>query len=224
MKPSAGPAVVLVHGLWMPGFELGLMARTLAGRGYTPVLFRYPSVTRAPSDNAVRLAARVRALAQPTVHFVAHSLGGIVVRLMYAELGAAAPPGRVVTLGTPHVGSRTAHALRARLWGRWALGRSFHGGLSGALPPWPAERELGSIAGTLGLGVGRLLVRFGEANDGVVAVSETRLPGLCDHLCVPTSHSGLLVDPRVLRATAAFLECGSFVAPQSRLGRSGSRC
>jgi hypothetical protein len=96
-------------------------------------------------------------------------------------------------------------------WGRWLMGRAVAGEL---LAPrarrWEAGRALGIIAGTAGVGLGRLLLSFGEANDGTITVAETRIEGASEHLCLPVTHSSMLLSARVARATADFLEYGTF--------------
>jgi hypothetical protein len=77
--------------------------------------------------------------------------------------------------------------------------------------PLTESREVGIIAGTLGLGFGRLVATFDEDNDGTVAVSETRLPGARDHLTLPVTHMGLVWSPRVAVQIAAFLQRGAFL-------------
>jgi hypothetical protein len=75
---------------------------------------------------------------------------------------------------------------------------------------WSQPRALGIVAGTQPLGLGQLLARFREANDGTVAVSETRMPGATDHISLPVSHLGMLVSARVAHATGRFLTYGHF--------------
>jgi hypothetical protein len=75
---------------------------------------------------------------------------------------------------------------------------------------WDVDRPLGVIAGTAGAGLGRLLLSFGEANDGTVTVAETRIDGASGQLCLPVTHSSMLFSGRVARATADFLEHGTF--------------
>ena len=75
---------------------------------------------------------------------------------------------------------------------------------------WQGKRPLAIIAGNRPFGVGRILRVFGEPNDGVVAVAETRLPGADAHRVLPVSHSGMLLSPRVARMTEQFLDHGRF--------------
>ena len=57
---------------------------------------------------------------------------------------------------------------------------------------WRCARELGVIAGTRPLGLGRFFARFDEDCDGTIAVSETKLPGHTAHVTLPVSHMGML--------------------------------
>src|ERR1700741_926687 len=102
------------------------------------------------------LAARLRAIGGK-VHVVAHSLGGLIA---CAAFGAYEdlPAGRVVLMGSPVRGSRAARAL-AELW----LGRAMLGPLALAELArerdfaWSKPREIGVIAGSRSVGLGRAL-------------------------------------------------------------------
>ena len=204
-------AVVYVHGLWMPGHESALLRRRLAAeRGCRLNVFRYDSVHEGMAQIAARLHALLVPIEAPQVHLLGHSLGGLVI-LRCLERYPMAQSGRVVFMGTPSAGSRAARRLGLWAWGRRALGRPVAEELLVERSRrWDVGRELGIIAGTLPLGLARLLVTFGEANDGVVAVSETRLEGAADWMSVPVNHAGLVLSARVARETGSFLEHGRF--------------
>ena len=74
-----------------------------------------------------------------------------------------------------------------------------------------ASREIGVIAGTIPVGVGQLLTSFDGDNDGTVAVAETQLPGIKDHICLAVNHKGLVVSNNVIDQAAAFLRRGEFL-------------
>jgi hypothetical protein len=75
---------------------------------------------------------------------------------------------------------------------------------------WACGRELGLIAGTRAVGIGRFFAGFSEPNDGTVAVRETRLEGATDHLLLPVSHMGMLLSARVADECGRFLRDGRF--------------
>ncbi|HKJ77440.1 MAG TPA: alpha/beta fold hydrolase [Gammaproteobacteria bacterium] len=201
--------MVLVHGLWMTGLEMGLLRRRLGRCGLTPYRFRYPSLGDTVAGNAARLDAFVKTLREPQVHLVGHSLGGLVIRRLFQDFPEQ-PPGRVVTLGTPHTGSHVARRLQRGPFGAFLVGRAAEDGLLDGLAPWPGDHELGVVAGRLALGVGWLIPGLPRPNDGTVAVAETRLAGMTDHIAVPASHMGLLVSRRAARQTCHFLRHGRF--------------
>jgi pimeloyl-ACP methyl ester carboxylesterase len=200
-----------VHGLWLPGEESLVLKHHLAQQfGLELNWFRYFGASESMRDITARLDAFVRALAVPEVHFVGHSLGGLVLyRLL--EHFPAQPPGRVVFLGVPCVASRAAQ--RAGLLGPVAqlMGPTVAQEL---LQPqerrWTYPRELGVVAGNQPVGLGQFFAHFDEENDGTVAVSETRLAGATDHVVLPVSHLGMLVSERVALETGRFLTQGRF--------------
>jgi pimeloyl-ACP methyl ester carboxylesterase len=203
--------VVFVHGLWMTGRESLILRRRLEREfGYRVHSFRYRSVSMPMMDVTARLAEFVREVEGPVLHFVGHSLGGLVIYRFLERYGEQRP-GRVVFLGTPSMGSRAAAQL-ARL----RLGAAFVGRCGGEewLTPcqrrWSAPRDLGIIAGTRAMGLGQFVARFHEESDGTVAVSETLLPGAADHITLPVGHLGMLLSARVARETGYFLEHGHF--------------
>jgi pimeloyl-ACP methyl ester carboxylesterase len=201
------PAVVFVHGLWMNGWDLLLLARRVKRCGFRVYRFRYASILHGPRDNAFLLNRFVETIPEDTVHFVGHSLGGLLIRRLFLDYPRQRP-GRVVTLGTPHGSSRTAMRLFGTRWGRWTLGRSLPA-LTTPLPPWDARRELGSIAGSRPVGVGRLIGSLPEPNDGTIAVEETRVPG-CPHIVLPVFHMGMAFSPDSAREVCLFLRDGRF--------------
>lgn len=207
---GAEELVVLVHGLWCNRRLLQPLAGRLRRCGFRVACFDYPSVRRSPQQNAADLARWLQDRPEPVVHYVAHSLGGFVVGHLFADF-APQPPGRVVLLGTPLAGSRSAARLARLPGGRKLLGASIRHGLLGDTPPWPAQRQVGMVAGTVGVGLGLLLGGLGESGDGAVAVRETYGRGLTDHVQVRTSHTGLLFSPTAARQACAFLRQGRFL-------------
>ena len=145
------------------------------------------------------------------MHFVGHSLGGLVIHRFLERFPEPRRPGRAVFLGTPCVASRAAERA-----GRFApvahlMGQSVAEELLQRRERrWTHARELGIVAGSQPIGVGQLLAAFDEENDGTVAVSETRMPGAADHIVLPVSHLGMLVSARVARETGTFLTQGRF--------------
>ena len=203
--------VVYVHGLWMPGEESLVLAHRLSQEfGLTLEPFRYSAAFSSIRTTTERLAGFVEELQASEVHFVGHSLGGLIIH-RFLERFAPGSPGRVVFLGTPCVASRAAlNASRfapvAHLMGQSVAEEL----LRHHERRWTQAQELGIVAGTQPLGVGQFLAQFDEPNDGTVAVSETRMPGATDHIELPVSHLGMLMSARVAHETGLFLTHGRF--------------
>jgi pimeloyl-ACP methyl ester carboxylesterase len=203
--------VVYVHGLWLTGGEsLVLRRRLQKDFGYRVHVFRYPTVSATMGVVTARLATFVRELDATTVHFVGHSLGGLVI-YRFLERYPDQPPGRVVFLGTPAVASEVAVRVTKMRWTVPLVGRCTAEEL---LTPqerrWNVTRDLGIIAGTRPVGFGQFVAGFDEPCDGTVAVSETRLPGATDHIALPVSHMGMLLSARVALEVGNFLNNGRF--------------
>lgn len=204
-----GPRVLLVHGLWYGRPSLWPLAQRLRAYGLVPSLFGYSTVLTAPADSADALAGQARALAADTLHFVGHSLGGLLILRMLERHGAELPPGRVVLLGSPLTGSVVARRIAAVPGLSRALGRSVEL-LDRGVSRLPADRDVGAVAGTLPLGLGRWFAPLMPPHDGTVSVAETRIDGLADHLELPVSHTGMVLSAAVAAAAARFLTAGAF--------------
>lgn len=202
--------VVLVHGLWVHGLAMTLMRRRIARCGYRVLAYSYPSVRLTLTENAQRLARFCGDTALARLHFVGHSLGGLIV-LRMLQLAGATPPGRVILAGTPFTGSHAARCLGRLPGGRAAMGRSMAEWLGAGSGEAGGGREVGVIAGSLPLGLGCIVAPdLPGPSDGVVSVEETRMLGMRDHIVLRVSHSGMLVSSAVARQICAFLRDGAF--------------
>jgi pimeloyl-ACP methyl ester carboxylesterase len=202
--------VVLVHGLWVHGVLMDLMRRRIARRGFHAVSYSYPSMRLTGAENVARLLEYCRRLAAPRVHLVGHSMGGLIV--LHAVASASGfTLGRAVLTGTPVTGSHAARRLARLPGGRTALGRSMREWMEGAPLPASSRRDVGAIAGSKALGLGRMVAPDLERPcDGVVSVAETRFPAMRDHIVLSVSHTGMLFSRAVARQICAFLRDGAF--------------
>lgn len=207
---AAQDTVVLVHGLWVHGLAMEFLRRRIGRGGYHAVAYSYPSVRLALEENVERLVRYCRALAASRFHLVGHSLGGLLV-LRLLERADAPKPGRVVLAGSPVAGSLAARRLGRLPGGRAALGRSLSQWMSDAPPVARDVIDVGVIAGTLPVGLGRIVAPgLPLPNDGAVTVDETRLPGARDTIALNVSHSGMLVSRVVAQQIVHFLRNGAF--------------
>lgn len=210
--------LVLVHGLKRTRASMWPAALAARRRGYAILNWGYPSATAGIATHADALRRALDAIpssADGRVHFLTHSLGGIIVRALLAR---GAPPnlGRVVMLGPPNAGNEIAQHLRRTRLFRRVMGRA---GLELGTGAESVPRRLPDATFDLGVIAGQRLRPalfgkwIGSPNDGLVSVSATRLVGMHDHVIVRGGHALLPCNPRALHQAFAFLATGHFDRP-----------
>jgi pimeloyl-ACP methyl ester carboxylesterase len=212
-RDAGGPPVVLLHGLWRGWHAMEPLARALRQEGFSTLNIPYPSGRLPIAVLAKRVRQEVEKIAggQP-VHFVTHSLGGIILRTILAE-GAPWQTGRIVMLATPNRGSEivdwaAAHPPLQRVLGP-AGGTLGCGGIPNTIPPLPAGVEAAVIMGNRStIPFFRKLLASG--NDGIVSVENGRIDGLRGFSVVPADHTFIQMHPETLRLTAHFLKTGEW--------------
>jgi len=199
--------VILVHGLWMRAFTLAALRRRLEREGYEVHFFDYASVLRehdASVDELAGFARSIQAQAAPRkIHFVCHSLGGLMTLRALRKLPDLVT-GAVVCLGSPLRGSAIARSIASLPGGSFFIGKNLDVLLEG-LDRWNGKRAVGAIAGRLPFGLGLVFGALPMPHDGTVSVEETQLPGLADHIVVPATHTGLLFSDEAAAQTVSFL-------------------
>ncbi len=200
--------VLLVGGIWMPTVALALLGTRLARAGYAVRRFAYPT-RAAPEGNVERLARFVReSYAGRPVHFVGHSLGGVLLFDMLSR-HPDIPARHVVLLGSPVRGCQAGRRLGGLGLGRWMLGATC-ARWQAREARWARPEPLGVVAGTLPLGLGLALGLLPGPNDGVVRVDETAIDGMTGRILVRQGHSVLIVSAGVARLVSGFLDSGRF--------------
>lgn len=232
--------VILLHGMCRTSRSMVPMATALAAAGYRVLNVDYPSRTaaietlsedaigravaeamerRAPSRLVAEPPVRaepvpgVPALAEVTkIHFVTHSLGGILVR-SYLSRHTIPNLGRVVMLGPPNQGSEVVDKLAS-----WWLFKELNGpagselGTNNNSTPnqlGAADFCVGVIAGNRSINwINSLLIP--GPDDGKVSVARTKLPGMADHIILPATHPLLMRNRTVIQQTIYFLRTGEF--------------
>lgn len=206
----ARTSVTLVHGLWMNELAMIPLQSRIKKSGFRVNRFGYPSMRAGLEENAARLARFIDSLDADVVHVVAHSLGGVVT-LRALQMRPDPRVQRIVLLGSPVAGSLTGRRLAKIRAGRLLLGKSDRIWGVQSVYASPDGVDVGIIAGSVPIGLGRLFGRIPRPNDGVVAVAETRVINAADDVVLPVNHTGLLLSSRVARQVCNFLRDARFV-------------
>ena len=217
MKSENRDCVILLHGLARTGHSLNRMEKALQRNGYRTVNCHYPSrrypVEHLAASYIPRAITACRENHQPgRIHFVTHSMGGILLRYYLSQ---ERPPelGRTVMLAPPNGGSELVDRLGGFWWFRLLYGKAGTqlGTTADSLPNrlGPADFEVGIIAGNRVISPLAALLFPGE-NDGKVSIRSTRLEGMADFIVLPHSHTFMMSSREVIDQTLGFLRCGHF--------------
>ena len=212
----ADECVVLLHGLGRTERSMRALEETLGDAGYAVVNDGYPS-RKLPIAELAPLAVgngieRCQQHKAERIHFVTHSMGGILVRVFAAE-EEDADIDRVVMIGPPNNGSEVVDAVRG--WPGYGLlnGKAGHelGTDSDSVPLnlGPADFDVGVIAGSRTLNP--ILSQFlPNPDDGKVSVESARLDGMRDFIVMPHSHPFIAQRKPVIEQVLHYLRTGEF--------------
>ncbi|WP_221031166.1 esterase/lipase family protein [Actomonas aquatica] len=220
----AGETVVLLHGLGLGAWAMKRTACALQREGYHVINLSYDSLRTPLSELCetwlpTQLEAHGVDLSDgaPPVHFVTHSMGGIMLRGWLKTHGVPEPltRGRVVMYAPPNQGSSLVDRI-----GRWKLFQLSTGvngrrlstapdSFPNQLGAWPEGPQLGILAGNRP--INPLLAYWcGGPGDGKVRVAETKLEGMADHLVLPHSHTWIQYRKPAITQVVTFLRDGAF--------------
>ena len=213
---------MLVHGLARSSRSMKPMEKALAAAGYTVYSVKYPStrktVRELSDEHLAPLIEQCQAAKPAKIHFVAHSLGNVVLRY-YFSTNTLENTGRIVMLGPPNRGSEVVDKLGGFTLFRWIngpaglqLGTSTNS-LPNSLPLPPAE--VGVIAGTRSINLFLSMLIPGP-DDGKVSVERAKMNGIKDFVTVAASHPFLMRNRAVIDLTLSFLRDGKFKTGESR--------
>ncbi|MBF0099447.1 MAG: alpha/beta hydrolase [Desulfobacterales bacterium] len=213
---NAQDGVVLLHGLCRTKSSMTKIEDALVKSGFCVENVDYPSRTATIdqlSDDAIGTVLKSPTLQQcPQIHFVTHSLGGILVR-SYFKRHPFDRLGRVVMLGPPNQGSELVDKLSS-----WWLFKKLNGPAGDELGTsmdsipnqlGPVNFELGVVAGDRSINWINSIIIDGK-DDGKVSIERTKVEGMKEHIVVHATHPFLMKNKRVIENIIRFLITGSF--------------
>jgi pimeloyl-ACP methyl ester carboxylesterase len=211
--------VILLHGISRTALSFRKMQLALERAGFATLNLDYESRRKPLEGLAEDIHPAIQRFADRTegaIHFVCHSMGGLLARV-YIARHRPERLGRVVMLGTPNSGSEIADRLK-----HFGAYRAFFGPAGQqlgtkrddaiiALFP-PLDYPVGIIAGNRSIDplAGKMLPK---PHDGRVSVKNTAIDGMADHIVVDASHPWLVRNSVAVAQTIAFLQDGMFVKP-----------
>lgn len=207
--------VVLLHGLNRSYRAMAKMARQLQEAGFTTANVDYPSQSGGVEELAPLVVneglEKCREAHAERIHFVTHSIGGILLR--YVQHESPIPDlGRVVMLAPPNQGSEIVDLTRNWPGAELISGKAGlqMGTDANSIPArlGPVDFELGVIAGTGTISFFSAMLP--DPDDGKVSVERTKVDGMKDFLIVNNSHHYIMTSDRVIENTTHFLRTGWF--------------
>lgn len=220
--------VVLIHGLGRSSDAMSSIRDELVKEGYDTVNLDYDSTEKdietIAREDFPPAVARCLKFSPRYIHFVTHSLGGIILRKAFSEKKPA-NLGRVVMLSPPNQGSELVDEIKD-----WWLFRTIMG---------PAGQQLGTGKNGLPAQLGRANFPLGiitgsrhsffdswfasvipGEDDGKVSIQSARLEGMADFLVTEDSHPFIMDSENVQAQTIHFLQKGKFIHTGSPVEKS----
>jgi hypothetical protein len=206
--------VVLLHGLGRSKSSMWLLQSRFEHAGFLVKAVGYHSLDREPEQILRDVTKQINAFhidSNQTVHFVGHSLGGLLIRA-YLDSNTVQSLGRVVLIGSPSKGTPFVDHFHDEWWMKLAgptanaLGTDEKSFPKTLRPPY---YPIGIIAGVSNIIDNEQFIP-GE-DDGVVPVESTKIEGMTDFVVIETSHSMMRYNESVAQQTIEFLTHGRFI-------------
>jgi len=214
--PVKKECVILLHGMGRTSFSMNKIDKFLSGKGYQTVNFGYPSTRESIKNIAEkyipRAIDRCKDLHPEKIHFVTHSLGGIVVR-QYLQNNSLPLGSRIVMISPPNKGSELADYMKD-FW-LYKLMNGPAGQELGTGPNstpntlQPVNAEIGVITGNKSFNPLFSQLIPGP-DDSKVSVERAKLKEMQDFIVIPASHTFIMKNSTALEQVIYFLDNGKF--------------
>lgn len=192
------------------------MGNSIRQEGLRTYLWEYPGRKKSIEQHGACLVEVLNAIARDfpgePIHFVSHSLGGLIVRaaVSHPECPAEAKMGRAVLLAPPNKGAVLARTFKGCPVIRGIFGKragnqlmTYQEAEMNRIGTFPEEMEVMVVAGSKESPLFKHLVK--EPNDGKVTIEETKLPTPHTHHTLPVSHSWIMTSRQSIALTKQFL-------------------
>lgn len=216
LSEQAAECVVVLHGMGRTHQSMGKIQDQLGLEGYQVVNESYASTSasiQSLAESAVGGSVRkCQALQASKIHFVTHSLGGILVRV-YLQENNSKDLGKIVMLAPPNKGSEIAEILKEYSAYKMAMGPAGQalGTTQESLP-----NQLDPIAGDIGIIAGNATSDpwfspfIPGEDDGKVSVESAKLDEMKDFIVMDSGHTFIMRNDIVIAQIVHFLQKGVF--------------
>ena len=206
--------VVLLHGLGRSANSMNRIEETLIAKDFEVANINYPSRKNTIEHLAPEAVGRgieaCKKQEAATIHFVTHSMGGILVRYFMAN-NQFPELGHVVMIAPPNQGGEIVDNWR-NLPGYVAI--SGTAGLQLGTDDASVPKTLGPVKFSVGVIAGNrtynliLSMSLPNPDDGRVSVAKTKVEGMSDFIEMPHTHSFIMRPDDVIRQALHYLEFG----------------
>ena len=212
---SINESVILLHGLGDVKLSMLKLESALKEEGYTTKNIGYSTtgetIESLAEKELSKVVERYKKIGFEKIHFVTHSMGGLIVRY-YLQDHTLPTGSRIVMLSPPNHGSEVAdHFLESKFYklivGKVGQELATDSDILSELQP--IVPEVGIIAGNKSSNSYFSKIIPGD-DDGRVAVDNTKLTEMKDFIVVPSTHLTIKYNNEVMKQTAFFLKNGKF--------------
>lgn len=212
----ASDNVILLHGLARTKRSMNKIKARLEAKGFSVLNVGYPSREKSVKDLAESVIPaavdQCRRMGASRIHFVTHSLGGILVRY-YLKYNHPADLGRVIMLSPPNGGSEIVDTFKEYFFFKWLNGPAGQelGTDANSVPRMlgPVDFDVGIITGDRSLNSIFSNIIPGD-DDGKVSVKNAQVAGMKDFIVIHASHTFIMRNSRAIDQVVAFLRTGHF--------------
>jgi triacylglycerol lipase len=211
---AANETVVLLHGLARSSKAMNKIEKTLEKEKYRVINVDYPPIEQLTEEIFRTIEPKIKDM--ETVHFVTHSMGGIILR-QYLEDHELPNLGRVVMLAPPSRGSEVADKLGEVFLYKWINGPAGNQMGTGAdslpIKLKPPTFELGIIAGDRSINP-LLSILIPGPDDGKVSLARVKPAAFTDYVQLHATHACVMRNQTAIRQTVHFIKHGAFTSKE----------
>ena len=214
LQEGGEESVIVIHGFARRARSMDIIAAEIHKAGYEVRNVDYASlnqnITDIKEDVFEKFNQYISENQNKKIHFVGHSLGGLLIRSYLGE-NKINNLGSVVLMGTPNKGTPLVNEYQDKWYFSWLgpvvseLGVDTSDFLKTLQAPY---YTVGVIAGNKPYT--RFATSLKGSNDGMLTVESAQLEGMRDFIVIDVNHASMKRNPRVIEQVIHFLKHSQF--------------